>query len=101
MGVNDLIVGLLLMLGLSVALFVVTLRLTRGRGRSRLRPTLIATGAVAVLLLHAMVLVDHVGMARVLPFTNLIVLGNISPLAVAVLAAAAWRALPGTALRRG
>src|SRR3954452_4925002 len=87
------------MLALSVALFFVTLRLTRGR--SRLGATLIAAGAVAVLLLHATILLDHVGMAHVLPFTNLIVLANVSPLAAAVLAAAAWRALPGTALRRG
>src|SRR5690349_16678334 len=86
------------MLALSIASFIVTVRATRKA--SRFTATLIAVGAVTFLVLHATVLLDHVAIARWLPFSSLIVLGNFSPLAAAVLAGAAWRALPGTALRR-
>jgi hypothetical protein len=95
----DLIIALMVMLAMSIAIFIVTLHLTRRM--SRLGATLVAAGAVAFLVLHATVLLDHVAIARWLPLASLVVLGNFSPPATAVLAGAAWRALPGTALRRG
>jgi len=94
----DLLLAMLVMLGLTVAVFIVTLG--GARHLSRFNATLIATAAVAFLVLHATVLLDHVAIVRWLPFSSVIVLGNLSPLATAVLSAAAWRALPGTALRR-
>lgn len=96
---NDLIVAVIFMLALSMAIFIATVRWMRDR--SRVTATFIAAAAVGFLVLHATVLLDDVAIARWLPFSSLIVLGNFSPLAASVLAGAAWRAMPGTAFRRG
>lgn len=51
--------------------------------------------AVGALWLHAYVLLDNPLLARWLPFSNLVVVGNWSPLAAAFLAGLAWRRIPG------
>jgi hypothetical protein len=56
--------------------------------------TLLATA------LYAAFLRDNVLLARCLPFSNLIVLGNWFPVGAAILAGLAWRHTPGRRLRR-
>jgi hypothetical protein len=56
--------------------------------------TLLATALFVVFLR------DNVLLARCLPFSNLIVLGNWFPIAAAILAGLAWRHTPGGRLRR-
>jgi hypothetical protein len=70
----------------------------------RLGPKVFA--AVALLVCTAVVLLaafvtDHLLVARLLPFSNVIVLGDWIPPVVALLAGLAWRRIPGRPWRRG
>ena len=85
---GDLLSGLAVILAISIALFALGLRAAR-RGSRGFACGLALLG-VGVVLLHAFVLLDNPRMAWVLPFSNLFVVGNWSPLGVALLAGLAW-----------
>lgn len=93
---RDLWIGVASMLTLSAGAFVLTRRFVRGSADSERRRGIVLGAAAALfLLLHALVLLDHIALARLLPFSNLIVVGNLSPIGAAVLAACAWTLMPG------
>ena len=85
---GDLLLGLAMVLALAVGLFV--LGVWAARRGSRHVAYGLALLAVGVLLLHSLVLLDNPRMAWVLPFSNLFVVGNWSPLGVGLLAGLAW-----------
>lgn len=83
----------------SAGLFAVSLWLG-GRVRPAVRGVLAAL-SLALLVLAAAVLRDHVRLVHVLPFSNLIVLGNFEVPAAALLAGFVWRTGRIPAWRRG
>ena len=95
----DLYAAIALMVLLSAGLFCLGLALAR-----RLPPA--ASGALALsvcafIVAFVVVLSDHLLIARLLPFSNLIVLADWLPPAVALLAGLAWKRVPGGAWRKG
>ena len=95
----DLYSAVVLMAVVSVAMFL--LGLTLGR---RLAPGVV--GALALVTCAFIVgfvrfAADHLLLAKLLPFSNVIVLGDWLPPAVALLAGLAWRRIPGRAGRKG
>jgi Peptidase C39 family len=96
---SDIYFGIAVVLALSVIIFLAALILARKL--KKWEALLLMTVAVGFLILHALVLLDNIRLARLLPFSNLIVVGNFSPLATAVIAALAWRYLSGSVIRRG
>src|SRR4051812_27555824 len=96
---NDLIVGVIIIGLLSAILLVAMLRLSRSLP---LRTSnLLAIMIVALLLADALLLQDNITLTHILPVSNLVVLGNWSPMLVAALAGLIWRRVPGTHFRRG
>jgi len=81
---SDLLLGLLLMAVLSAGLFCIARR--AGRFYSKRATRLLAVTTVGAILCYTRVLWDSPLLATVLPFSNLIVLGNWFPLGSAVLA---------------
>ena len=95
---SDLILGAMILAALSVAIFVVV-ALTA----TRLPPRVCDALAVAVLILigfYVRDVWDNIALARWLPVSNLIVVGNAFPLAMAVLAGLAWNRVPPPTFRR-
>ena len=66
--------GLVLVWAVALGAALLTLRLTRSASRRALALT--GAGAVGFIIVHALVLQDSLWLARVLPFSNLIVIGN-------------------------
>ncbi|MBI3923409.1 MAG: hypothetical protein HY318_18455 [Armatimonadetes bacterium] len=95
---TDIYVGTMILWLAAVALFLTTLRWATKASKKTL--TLSTVLVVAAIVCHAFVLRDKIHLARMLPFSNLIVVGNWAPLFVAVLAALAWRGIPGGSLRK-
>jgi len=95
---TDLYLGFAVLLALSVGAFCAAQRwpraTSRGKGHLLMVCTLLATAAFAVFLR------DNILLARCLPFSNIIVLGNWFPIATAVLAGLAWRHSTGGWVRR-
>ena len=96
---TDLYLALALMAAVSVALFLLGLALGRRLARGAL--------AVAALLTCAFIVgfvrfaSDRLLLARLLPFSNVVVLADWLPAAVALLAGLAWRRIDGRAWRKG
>lgn len=69
----------------------------------RTRPLVVDIAAVATVvgtILYGFLLRDHVIMARLLPFSNMIVLSNWFPLSASFLAGIAWYRVPGAEWRK-
>jgi hypothetical protein len=97
-GVTDLYLGLAVVVLVSVSLFVGAARL--GRRLSPRAATTLAVPVAGFLLAWALWLDDGLWLARVLPVSNLVVVGDTLPPAAALLAGLAWRAVPGSAGRK-
>jgi hypothetical protein len=95
---SDLLLGILVIGVLSALLLVGMLRISRTL--SHRTSNLLAIFIVALMLANALFLTDSVFLTRVLPFSNLIVIGNWSPLLVAAFAGLIWWRVPPPAFRR-
>lgn len=96
---NDLVIGVIIIGVLSALLLVAMLRLSRA-----LRPRLVnllAILVVALMLANSLLLQDSIVLTHLLPVSNLVVVGNWSPLLVAALAGLIWWRVPGGTIRRG
>ncbi|WP_428938830.1 cysteine peptidase family C39 domain-containing protein [Fontivita pretiosa] len=95
---SDLLIGILIVGCLASLVLVGTLRVSR-----TLPPrtaNLLAIMTVALMLANSLLLTDSIALTRLLPFSNLIVVGNPQPLLVAMLAGIIWWRVPGPGLRR-
>ena len=95
---TDICLGTMVISLTAVALFLTTRRWATKASKKAL--TLSTILVVALIVCHALVLRDKIHLARIFPFSNLIVVGNWTPLFVAVLAALAWRGIPGGVWRK-
>src|SRR5687767_11373949 len=95
---NDLYAAMLLMLSVSVLLAVLSYGLSRIVGASI--TLLLLAGAVALLIIYLRYYRDSMVPARFLPFSNLIVLANPTPLLVGSVIGFASSMLPGHPMRR-
>ena len=86
------------MTGASAVLFC--LGLTLGRRLPPRGGAAFAFAVCAFIVAFTFHLSDHLLLARLLPFSNVIVLGDWLPPAVALLAGLAWRRMPGGPWRR-
>ena len=96
---TDLYLAVALMAAVSVALFLVGLALGR-----RLAPGVLAFAALltcAFIVAFVRFASDRLLLTRLLPFSNVIVLADWLPPAVALLAGLAWRRIEGRAWRKG
>jgi hypothetical protein len=87
------------MLAMALLVGAASWRATR-RWSPRAAAIVVAVAAVWMLV-NAFLLTDNPRLARILPFSNVIVLGNFQPLAAAMMIGAGWRLLPRSQLRRG
>jgi hypothetical protein len=94
----DIYIGLGIITVLSVGCFVLALRLSKA-GPQRLTD-LLAIFTLVCMFYYMRHLWYHVDLARLLPYSNLIVIGNWFPLGAAFLAGLAWQRIPGGYLRR-
>jgi hypothetical protein len=95
---TDILMALAVILGISAAIALFGARLAR-----RIAPRwslLLALLAAGVLVLYAVWFIDDVALARVLPFTNVIIYGNPQGPAMGLLAGLATVRMPGRAARR-
>jgi hypothetical protein len=92
----DIWVGLAIMTLLDVALAALALKLRVGR-RALLA---LAAGTVVAIILFVIFLFDNLRLALLLPFSNLVVVGNWMPPLACFLAGLAWRLTPRPAWRR-
>ena len=95
---NDIWIGIALMLLLSSGAFLCALQVARRVSMTVV--LLLALLAVTVVFVQAFVLQENVLVARVLPLSNLIILGNWLPVAAALLAGLAWVRTRGAAWRK-
>lgn len=94
----DIYVGIAVIGVLSLAALLASLHVAKRASRPAV---LIACGMiVAFLIAHKYFVSDQLWVARVLPFSNVMVLGNPLPIAVATLAGFAWHHIPGRAVRK-
>jgi hypothetical protein len=96
---SDIDIGIALILAISAIVFATAVRITRRATWTG--AALLALVAVVFLVLFNWLLWDSLLLARLLPFSNLIVTGNWQPPIVAALAGVAWGSLPGRVWRRG
>lgn len=96
---TDIYVGIALSVTVSAA--ICALALWVGRRISRTTGTLLVVLITGFLFFHATVLVDDLRVTRLLPFSNAIILGNLTPEAVAFFVGLGWRLVPGGKLRKG
>lgn len=94
----DIYIGIALMLLLSGGLFALGMRLARSMRRPALNILVVVVAAFASI--HFLFLRDSILMTRLLPFSNVVVLGNWLPLMAGLLGGIAWRRMPGGILRR-
>ena len=71
-----------------------------GQRVSRRTATLLCVLVVGLIVAHVMWVSDRAWVARVLPVSSVIILGNALPPLVAALAGLAWRLIPGHVVRR-
>jgi len=96
---NDIYLGLAIMTGISTFLFFVALKLCKSIPQPLADVVSIST--VLATIFYAFRVWDQIFLARLLPFSNLIVLGNWFPLAAGFLAGSAWNRVPGGVWRKG
>jgi hypothetical protein len=94
----DIYLGIAIILSLAVGLFMAGLLIARRA--SRRTSTLMALLAVGLVFLVAYLRRDSLFLAKILPLTNIIVLGDWLPLPVAFLAGLAWELVPGGTWRK-
>lgn len=94
----DIYAGLAIMGGLSVAAFLLGLRITRGIPPQTCDT--LAASTVVVMIFYIRYIWDNVLLSVILPFSNLIVLGNWLPLAAGFMGSLAWRRTPGCTIRK-
>ncbi len=96
--VNDIYVGIVIAVLLSCCAFVLAVRVA---GRVSMPVVLLlALLAVGAVILHAFVLQENLLVARWLPVSNLIVIGNCSPVAIGWLAGLTWARVRGGTWRK-
>ena len=95
---GDILLGLAVVLLLCAGLFALGFRL--GKRASPRVFNVSAVLAVAFVVLHVAALRDSLLLARLLPFSNLVVLGNWLPPAASFLAGLAWDRIPKRPWRR-
>lgn len=95
---GDLILGYLLIAALAVALFVFTLRAVQGWSVQACNVAAVAV--VGLLFVYIRILWYDVRLAELLPYSNLVVIGNWLPLFTAVMAALAWQRTRQARLRQ-
>jgi hypothetical protein len=95
---NDIWFGVVLMLLLSCAAFLLAARVARRVSMPVV--LLLALLALTAVFVQALVLQENVLVARVLPLSNLIILGNWLPVAAGWLAGLAWVRTRGAVLRK-
>lgn len=94
----DIYAGLTIMFGLSAAFFCLSLRVTSAPHRRMGDVAAVVT--VLGMIVYIRYIWDNVLLSVVLPFSNLIILGNWLPLISGVLAGIAWNRTPGCVPRR-
>jgi hypothetical protein len=95
---SDLLIAIFVIGILSALLLVGTLRISRTL--STRTSNLLAIFVVGLMLANALFVTDSVTLTHLLPFSSLIVLGNWSPLLVAIFAGLIWWRVPPPAFRR-
>jgi hypothetical protein len=95
---SDLVWGIVIIGLLSAMLLVGTLRVARSMAPRV--ANLLAILIVALILAYALLLHDNIELTHILPVSNVIVLGNLSPLLVAAFAGIVWWRVRGSTLRR-
>jgi hypothetical protein len=95
---TDIVLALALMAALTTATFALALRFCRRA--SRRAGTLLALVTLSGVFLYMWFLAGDVLLARVLPFSSLIILGNWFPPALGVLGGVAWDRVGGGLVRR-
>ena len=95
---TDIILGLAIVWCLAAGLFVLALWVG-GKVSGRVA-ALIGVVPAAAIGLHAFVLYDNPRLVWVLPVSSLVVVGNVTPLAVAFLGGLAWRHVPRPLVRK-
>ena len=95
---GDLYLGIAIMVVFPAGMFVAARRI--GGEAPRVLCDLLARAVVLSMLLYIRDVWDKLLLVKVLPFSNLIVVGNWFPPAVSFLAGLAWQRVPGNALRR-
>ncbi len=93
----DIYLGFVFILCLSAIVFCAGILIPR----HRLTCNCIALVTFCGIVIYFQFLWYNVSLTRLLPFSNLIVVGNWFPVAGAMLAAMAWRLVPGGLIRRG
>ncbi len=94
----DLVIGGAIIACVAMGTFLAVARLTQSWTRTA--GTLLAVAIVLLMLLYVREFWYSALLARWLPFSNLILLGNWMPILGAALAAVAWRHIPGTLRKR-
>ena len=95
---TDLYVGVFIIAVLSVFVFAVMFRVSSRC--SRTLSDLLAILTVAVIFAYIRYIWYHSRLATILPFSNLVVLGNWFPLVASALAGLAWHRVPGRIWRK-
>lgn len=95
---GDIYLGIVIMAVLSTGIFLAALRI--GRRAPRFLCDLLALVTVLSMFLYIRDMWDKLLLVKLLPFSNLVVLGNWFPLAVGFLAGLAWRRVPGRMWRK-
>jgi len=95
---DDIYLGLAILFTSSIALFATALWLSQRR--SRLVCNCLATSSIIALVLYIRFVWYSTDLAKLLPYSNLIVIGNWFPLVAAFLAGLVWRMVPGSKARR-
>ena len=96
---TDIYLGLAIITAVATVLFFVAWRLCKAVPQRVADAVSVST--VLATIFYAFFLWDNIALARLLPFSNLIVLGNWFPLAAGFLAGSAWNRVPGGAWRKG
>lgn len=94
----DLMYGFGVMMGISFSLFL--LGVVIGERVSRKTSLLLLSVCVGMIVLYLLYLWDDILLANLLPFSNLIVIGNWLPPMTALIAGIAWKSMPGSLRRR-
>ena len=95
----DIYVGLLIVFLFAAALFLAGLRLSQAVGRGI--HTLLLLATVAALFAYIGLVWQNIWLVNVLPFSNLIIVGNWFALGAGWLGGLAWHRAPGSWLRKG
>lgn len=94
----DIVIGVAIMAALSMLTFGISVRLGRSTRTFWLDVTAVST--VLATIFYAFFVWDKLILARLLPVSNLIIVGNWFPLATGLLAGVAWNRVPGATWRK-